>query len=115
MNTAAWEKRLLLHLPYGVIGLAAAKLSEAWRLSAGTDFSAKFLHLRDGVAMAFRNGLHIFTIFTINADAHCACWYMQNAGMPRSIGTAKNTALPAGESQATLRRSLTLTRGTTSS
>lgn len=34
MNTAAWEKRLLLHLPYGVIGLAAAKLSEAWRLSA---------------------------------------------------------------------------------
>lgn len=60
MNTAAWEKRLLLHLPYGVIGLAAAKLSEAWRLSAGTDFSAKFLHLRDGVAMAFRNGLSGF-------------------------------------------------------
>lgn len=48
MNADAWKKRLLLHLPYGVIGLAAAKLSEAWRLSAGTDFSAKFLHLRDG-------------------------------------------------------------------
>lgn len=39
MNADAWKKRLLLHLPYGVIGLAAAKLSEAWRLSAGTDFS----------------------------------------------------------------------------
>lgn len=38
MNADAWKKRLLLHLPYGVIGLAAAKLSEAWRLSAGTDF-----------------------------------------------------------------------------
>ena len=60
MNADAWKKRLLLHLPYGVIGLAAAKLSEAWRLSAGTDFSAKFLHLRDGVAMAFRNGLSGF-------------------------------------------------------
>ena len=114
MNTAAWEKRLLLHLPYGVIGLAAAKLSEAWRLSAGTDFSAKFLHLRDGVAMAFRNGLSGFVPLDL-LIGHCACWYMQNAGMPRSIGTAKNTALPAGESQTTLRRSWTLTRGTTSS
>ena len=34
MNADAWKKSLLLHLPYGVIGLAAAKLSEAWRLSA---------------------------------------------------------------------------------
>ena len=29
MNADAWKKSLLLHLPYGVIGLAAAKLSEA--------------------------------------------------------------------------------------
>ena len=60
MNADAWKKRLLLHLPYGVIGLAAAKLSEAWRLSAGTDFSAKFLHLRDGAAMAFQPPFSIF-------------------------------------------------------
>lgn len=73
MNTAAWEKRLLLHLPYGVIGLAAAKLSEAWRLSAGTDFSAKFLHLRDGVAMAFRNGLSGFVPLDLLMGFLCGC------------------------------------------
>lgn len=73
MNTAAWEKRLLLHLPYGVIGLAAAKLSEAWRLSAGTDFSAKFLHLRDGVAMAFRNGLSGFVPLDLLIGFLCGC------------------------------------------
>ena len=73
MNTAAWEKRLLLHLPYGVIGLAAAKLSEAWRLSAGTDFSAKFLHLRDGMAMAFRNGLSGFVPLDLLIGFLCGC------------------------------------------
>lgn len=73
MNTAAWEKRLLLHLPYGVIGLAAAKLSEGWRLSAGTDFSAKFLHLRDGVAMAFRNGLSGFVPLDLLIGFLCGC------------------------------------------
>lgn len=73
MNTAAWEKRLLLHLPYGVIALAAAKLSEAWRLSAGTDFSAKFLHLRDGMAMAFRNGLSGFVPLDLLIGFLCGC------------------------------------------
>ena len=73
MNTAAWEKRLLLHLPYGVIGLAAAKLSEAWRLSAGTDFSAKFLHLRDGMAMAFLNGLSGFVPLDLLIGFLCGC------------------------------------------
>ena len=73
MNTAAWEKRLLLHLPYGVIGLAAAKLSEAWRLSAGTDFSVKFLHLRDGVAMVFRNGLSGFVPLDLLIGLLCGC------------------------------------------
>lgn len=67
------EKRLLLHLPYGVIGLAAAKLSEAWRLSAGTDFSAKFLHLRDGAAMAFRNGLSGFVPLDLLIGFLCGC------------------------------------------
>lgn len=73
MNADAWKKRLLLHLPYGVIGLAAAKLSEAWRLSAGTDFSAKFLHLRDGVAMAFRNGLSGFVPLDLLIGFLCGC------------------------------------------
>lgn len=73
MNADAWKKSLLLHLPYGVIGLAAAKLSEAWRLSAGTDFSAKFLHLRDGVAMAFRNGLSGFVPLDLLIGFLCGC------------------------------------------
>lgn len=73
MNADAWKKRLLLHLPYGVIGLAAAKLSEAWRLSAGTDFSVKFLHLRDGVAMAFRNGLSGFVPLDLLIGLLCGC------------------------------------------
>ena len=73
MNADAWKKSLLLHLPYGVIGLAAAKLSEAWRLSAGTDFSAKFLHLRDGVAMAFRNGMSGFVPLDLLIGFLCGC------------------------------------------
>lgn len=58
---------------YGVIGLAAAKLSEAWRLSAGTDFSAKFLHLRDGAAMAFRNGMSGFVPLDLLIGFLCGC------------------------------------------
>ena len=73
MNADAWKKRLLLHLPYGVIGLAAAKLSEAWRLSAGMDFSAKFLHLQDGVAMAFRNGMSGFVPLDLLIGFLCGC------------------------------------------
>ena len=53
MNADAWKKSLLLHLPYGVIGLAAAKLSEAWRLTPGVDFSEKLLNIGNGFAQAF--------------------------------------------------------------
>ena len=48
------KKVLLLNLPYFLIGLVAAKLSEAWRLTQGTDMSAKVLHLWEGMAAAFR-------------------------------------------------------------
>ena len=48
------KKVLLLNLPYFLIGLVAAKLSEAWRLTQGTDMSAKVLHLWEGLAAAFR-------------------------------------------------------------
>lgn len=63
-------------------------------------FSAKFLHLRDGAAMAFRNGLSGFVPLDLLIGFLCGCALCllvhANAGMPRSIGTAKNTALPAG-------------------
>ena len=40
---------------------------------AGTDFSAKFLHLRDGVAMAFRNGLSGFVPLDLLIGFLCGC------------------------------------------
>lgn len=54
MKQAQMKKTLLLNLPYFLIGLIAAKLSEAWRLTQGTDMSAKVLHLSEGLAAAFR-------------------------------------------------------------
>ena len=48
------KKVLLLNLPYFLIVLVAAKLSEAWRLTQGTDMAAKVLHLSEGLAAAFR-------------------------------------------------------------
>jgi type IV secretion system protein VirD4 len=48
-------KKLLPILPYLFIGLFATNLGEAWRLASGADFSAKLLHILDGLAAAFRN------------------------------------------------------------
>jgi type IV secretion system protein VirD4 len=50
-------KKLLPNLPYLFIGLFATNLGEAWRLASGADFSAKLLHILDGLAAAFRNPL----------------------------------------------------------
>ena len=38
------KKLLIPNLPYAVIGLYATKLSEAWRLTPGVDFSEKLLN-----------------------------------------------------------------------
>lgn len=40
------KKLLIPNLPYAVIGLYATKLSEAWRLTPGVDFSEKLLRNR---------------------------------------------------------------------
>lgn len=53
-------KKLLPNLPYLFIGLFATNLGEAWRLASGADFSAKLLHILDGLAAAFRNPLPSF-------------------------------------------------------
>ena len=54
-------KRLLLtNLPYLFIALLATKIGQAWRLAAGTDFSAKVLHLTDGFTAAFASPLPSF-------------------------------------------------------
>lgn len=53
-------KKLLPNLPYLFIGLFATNLGEAWRLASGADFSAKLLHILDGLAAAFRNPMPSF-------------------------------------------------------
>ncbi|MFA0814567.1 MAG: VirD4-like conjugal transfer protein, CD1115 family [Anaerofustis sp.] len=53
-------KKLLPNLPYLFIGLFATNLGEAWRLASGADFSAKLLHILDGLAAAFQNPLPNF-------------------------------------------------------
>ena len=49
------KRLLILNLPYVPIALAATKLGEAWRYSAGLDVSQKVLHLMDGFALAFQS------------------------------------------------------------
>lgn len=46
------KKLLILNLPYLLIGLYASKLGQAYRLAAGTDASAKLLHIGEGFAAA---------------------------------------------------------------
>lgn len=47
------KKLLILNLPYLLIGLYASKLGQAYRLAAGTDASAKLLHIGEGFVAAF--------------------------------------------------------------
>lgn len=53
-------KKLLPNLPYLFIALFATNLGEAWRLASGADFSAKLLHILDGLTAAFQNPLPNF-------------------------------------------------------
>ena len=39
------KKRLILYLPYLVIGLYAGKLPQAWRMAAGVNASEKLLNI----------------------------------------------------------------------
>ena len=54
------KKLILPNIPYVFIALLATKLGLAWRLSVGGDFSAKVLHLMDGLAAAFSTILPSF-------------------------------------------------------
>ena len=49
------KKHIIPNLPYLLIALMATKAGQAWRLSAGVDFSTKFLHITDGFTGAFQN------------------------------------------------------------
>ena len=56
----AAKKKLVLNLPYCMIGLYATKLGQAWRMAEGTNLSEKLLHLGDGFASAFASSLPSF-------------------------------------------------------
>ena len=66
------KKLALSNLPYGVIGLFATKLGQAWRLAEGVDASQKLLHLLDGISAAFQNSLPSFQPFDLLVGAVCA-------------------------------------------
>ena len=55
MNSSKLKKKLILNLPYFLIGLYASKLGEAWRLAEGLNASQKLLHLLDGFSAAFQS------------------------------------------------------------
>lgn len=55
MKQIHFKKRLLLHAPYLLFALLGTKLGQAARLAPGTDFSAKVLHILDGLTAAFQS------------------------------------------------------------
>ena len=54
------KKIVLPNIPYVGIALLATKVGQGWRLSPGTDFSAKFLHILEGFRSAFQSLLPSF-------------------------------------------------------
>ena len=59
MSTVNIKKKLILNIPYIIIGLVATNLGEAWRLASGTNMSEKVQSLvLDGTfGAAFSNPL----------------------------------------------------------
>ena len=54
------KQRLILYLPYLVIGLYAGKLPQAWRMTAGANASEKLLNIMGGMEQAFASPLPSF-------------------------------------------------------
>ena len=49
------KKLLIPNIPYVFIALLATKVGQGWRLSPGSDFSGKFLHVLEGFREAFQS------------------------------------------------------------
>jgi type IV secretion system protein VirD4 len=54
------KKYVVPNIPYAFIALFATKIGQAARLAPGTDFSAKALHIMDGLTAAFQNAAPSF-------------------------------------------------------
>ena len=55
MKQIQFKKLLFLHAPYLLFVLLGTKLGQAARLAPGADFSAKVLHILDGLTAAFQS------------------------------------------------------------
>ena len=63
---AKTKRFLMLNFPYLLFGLLGTKLGQSWRYAPGYSFSEKFLHIVEGMALAFRSSLpsvHPFDMF----------------------------------------------------
>ena len=49
------KKLIIPNIPYVFITLLATKVGQGWRLSPGSDFSGKFLHVLEGFREAFQS------------------------------------------------------------
>ena len=56
MNTKT-KRFPLLNFPYVLFGLLGTKLGQSWRFAPGYGFSEKFLHIVEGMAIAFQSSL----------------------------------------------------------
>ena len=65
MSNVSLKKKLIPWLPYGLIGLFATNLGEAWRLASGTDASQKLLGLMASIPLAFAAPLPSFHPFDL--------------------------------------------------
>ena len=54
---AKTKRFLLLNFPYVLFGLLGTKLGQSWRFAPGYGFSEKFLHIVEGMAIAFQSSL----------------------------------------------------------
>ncbi len=63
------KKLIILNIPYVLMGLLAAKLSEGWRLAEGVTASEKFLNLTNGIGAAFESPLPSFHIVDLCVGA----------------------------------------------
>ena len=57
MNSRKLKKRLILLLPYIILGLACTNLGEAWRMAEGADFGNRLVSCFGMIAAAFGNPL----------------------------------------------------------
>ncbi len=59
------KKTLVPNIPYFIIALFATKIGQAIRLTPGTDFAGKALHIMEGFSFAFRNMTPSFNLFDV--------------------------------------------------